>query len=703
MKRAKLASPTNPKSILSLVATKGYNNIDRFYEDVQLAIQSAKEQPGSSSKLDTILSLEEEVASILTSEIEHSILPIPRSDAGDTLLRSSSKADSSLETDASLVLTAPGFVYGSSHASKRLYSSFRLSSTNGENDLHALQLDKLPNNITATFTKLERNDEPQETALILKDVFQNSKVNRLDPPRHSSSSAKGPNITWSKQGEQKKVLNPKERQSYYNQNLITGQWLSYNVQPSMSQMPFVEARRKRRDRALSTGEVNIDLTEQEKETIHKSQRIYQQAKTDSLFKCLYSSFAPTHDNTGAVISKELRSQYWWIKLGATRYLSSSTIEGATPFDAQYVAEDNTPENEESDVQDNPFDGMLESWIDPELLETFPKEKDDVDKDTEEILTEVSEMLQMLSSYQRNRTLALNHHKQQGSSTQNKSLVELLGDPITPSSSELILYDTLRSSLTSLITSLPPYAVAKLDGEQMGQLNISTKLLVHEPIVRGTNTGVESQTLIPQSATRAQQSITARIPPTQQISTPTPNLARPSGGIYVKYRQTPGMTGLQGYGSQPQVTPRISYAAQTPSTVPTPLLNGTRSTMNGHTSHGSQRSPQRPLTGSASRSLGTILTNQAYSNHNVSAVSANAARSASPQNNHNAAVSQAQRANWNPSNGTIGSMFSAEEVSRLEERQKAQMAAQAAQIRQDSGTPRPSSQAISPISTGTPGE
>ena len=696
-----------------MVNAKGYNNIDRFYEDIQSAIRLAKENPELSSKLETILSLEEEVVSILTNEIEHSIHPIPRSENGDTLLRSFKKDDGSLETNACLVLTTPGFVYGSSYASKRLYSSFRVSATDGEASLHALRLDKLPNNITATTSKLERKDEPEDNMLILKDVFQNSKVNRLEPPRHSSNSTKGPNITWSKRDDQKKATRSKERQSYYNQNLTTGQWLSYNVQPSVAEMPFMEARRKRRDRALSTGEANSDLTQEEKESIFQSRQIYQQSKTDSLFKSLYSSFAPTHDNTGAVISKELRSRYWWIKHGAPKYLSSSTIQEANPFDdARHSAEDITmveegeeeEEGEESIIQDDQFNGMLESWIDPELLEPFPQEKDDADKETEDILDEVSEMLQMLSSYQRNRTLVLNN-KQQGSSTQNKSLVELLGDPTTPSSSEWILYDTLKSSLTSLITSLPPYAVAKLDGEQLGQLNVSTKLLVQEPLIRGTNTGPESHASIPQPANRSHQSIAARLPPAQSISTPTaintPNLTRPATGTYSKHRLSSGTANYPTYGSQQQTIPRVSYPPQAPT--PTPLANGTRPTINGHTSYGSQGSPSRPLTGSATRSSGTMPSNQALINHNANAASINAARSASPQINHNATASQGQqRTNWNPSNGTIGSMFSAEEVSRLEERQKAQMAAQAAQIRQGSGTPRPPSQAMSPISNGTPG-
>merc|ERR1712169_10386 len=44
---------------------------------------------------------------------------------------------------------------------------------------------------------------------------------------------------------------------------------------------------------------------------------------------------------------------------------------------------------------------------------------------------------------------------------------------------------LRDQLKILISSLPPFAVAKLDGDQLEELNISTKLLVEPPDYQGT--------------------------------------------------------------------------------------------------------------------------------------------------------------------------------------------------------------------------
>ena len=634
--------------------------------------------------------LEEEVISILNDEIERSALPIPRSENSEPLLSGLKTEDGSLSIDANVVLSTTGFVYGSAQASKRLYSSFRLSASNFEKELVPLPLDKLPNNITATRTKVEKIGRQQSQTTTLKDVFQHAKHASLEPPRLSDAS-KGVEITWSKQEFPRKASRSKDRQGRYDQQLATGQWLCYNQAFTTSQIPSAEARRKQRDRALSTGEASVELTQQELETIHISQQTYQQARTDSTFKSLYSSFAPNHDNSGAIIPKQLKGLHWWVKEGAAKYLGDTMPTVNSPFEPHENLGENQTMEEESAIDGDQVQSMLDSWIDPELIGGMPKEKDATEKEVEEILQEISEMLETLSSYQRNRSMTL-VQKQQGSSSQNKSLIELSGDPSTPSDSECLLYDTLKESLTSLIQLLPPYAVAKLNGEQLGQLNISTKILVTVPDIRGTMTDLElqnsnqSNTNIPRS-----QPVAALRTSISQQQIPSPNLSasqsvpRPTASIYSKYRPSISTPGFPNYGSQP-TTPRITHGQQTPSGTPVPLTNGTRPTINGYNSYSSQSSPPRPSSASTPKPL-AAGPSQTYSTYNTAATNMNAKRSASPQINASNFPNRNQRTNWSSSNGVASSMSSTEDTSKMEERQKPQTGVQIAQMRSNSEASR----------------
>ena len=671
--------------------TKAYTNVDQFLEDLRAAIHIISNRSISANLTEKTKQLEEEVISMLNDEIERSALPIPRSENSEPLLSGPKTEDGSLSVDANVVLSTAGFVYGSAQASKRLYSSFRLSANNSEKELEPLPLDKLPNNITATRTKIEKIGRPKSQITTLKDVFQHTKHARLEPPRLSNTSTKGLNITWSKQEFSRRAQRSKDRQSRYDQQLATGQWLCYNQPSTTSQIPFAEARRKQRDRALSTGEANIELAPEELETIHKSQQTYQQARTDSTFKSLYSSFAPNHDNSGAIISKQLKGLHWWIKEGAAKYLGDTVPTVSSPFEDQENPGDEKAVVEERAIDEDQIQSMLDSWIDPELIGGMPKERDATEREGEEILQEISEMLETLSSYQRNRSLTL-VHKQQSSSAQNKSLLELLGDPSTPSDSECLLYDTLKESLTSLIQLLPPYAVAKLNGEQLGQLNISTKMLVTVPNTKGTMTDLELQDSNQSTAnvSRSQPVATLRTSISQQqIPSPSLNasqsIPRPTASIYSKYRPSVGTPGYPNYGSQP-TTPRITHGQQTPSSTPVPLTNGTRPTINGYNSYTSQNSPPRPSSASTPKPL-AAGPSQTYSTYNTAAMNINAERSASPQVNASAFPNRSQRTNWSSSNGITSSMSSAEDASKTEERQKSQTGVQIAQMHSNSEASR----------------
>ena len=128
----------------------------------------------------------------------------------------------------------------------------------------------------------------------------------------------------------------------------------------------------------------------------------------------------------------------------------------------------------------------------------------------------------------------------------------------------------------------------------------------------------------------------------------------------------------GYSAQ-----ALTAAANSPTTARTPSLQQ-------RPAQGSQQSAQRPANSQQQQTYSTYNINMHRGNSPSSAVS----NFLNHQRNSFTTPSQTPARNWFPSNGTIGSMFSAEEVQTLENRQKAQMAAQHAQLRQGSGTPQP---------------
>ena len=178
-----------------------------------------------------------------------------------------------------------------------------------------------------------------------------------------------------------------------------------------------------------------------------------QAKVDGLFQAAYSSFAPSYDDSVAVIPQRTRTDLWWKKLRQRK----SGLESADEYPEDMVMQTmsaNIPENEFAEAVAN----FQPDETDPEETLRLNAEMNDVD----DVLREVSDLLQTLSSYQRNRD------------------VELSGiASSTPSASEFDTYEILKSQLSILVNTLPPFAVAKLDGEQLKELNISTTLVSSE--------------------------------------------------------------------------------------------------------------------------------------------------------------------------------------------------------------------------------
>ena len=383
------------------------------------------------------------------------------------------------------------------------------------------------------------------------------------------------------------IPRPRGRESYTAQTLHSGQWLTYNVAPSTAQLASPGEKRKQRDRALSFGETKPSIP---LETVVA----HQQAKEDALFKSAYSSFAPDHDDSAAVIPQDVKNRLWWDRFCESKY---GTYEGLfDEDDLQTELGDSDDPQVDGISEEGLFREAVETWtpaeVPPDLLKEDDSSKGEVqDKAVDEILADISGLIETMIAYQHARNLSLSATARTtgGQSTQ---LTAMTGSPTTPSSTEFDIYDMLKSQLSIMISALPPYAVAKLDGDQLGALNISTRLPTVSKNYRGTTE--EHDILKARSTT---------------VSTPTAPLAhnataRPSIPARNSYYQQTATTPAQriSYNSRPSA-PSATYPSQyssRPTTSSQSISYSTyathpaqpstsRSTYSG--SHYGQRSPQ----------------------------------------------------------------------------------------------------------------
>ncbi|KAE9988939.1 hypothetical protein EG328_005649 [Venturia inaequalis] len=290
-----------------------------------------------------------------------------------------------------------------------------------------------------------------------------------------------------------------------------GNWLGYGGVDSLQEPTSPQAKRKQRDRTLSTGEAFQAPSAEEKEA-------QKRAETEALFRKVYGSFAPNYDNAGAVVPQETRNEVWWNKI-ADRFAAVSMAIDPALLDLG-VEETVDPEKEDAAIRE-----AVESFDPATLGLDRLEEEEKEDKEVEELLQEVSDLLETLSSHQRirNSSLATSSRTTVG---QNNPLTDLMGSPSTPSTAERETYKTLKLQLAFLVNSLPPYAVARLNGDQLEELNIKTSIVIETDNPRGVMAEDESARALKQQAYAA------------TAAPMVPNLHRAGSGTYGSYNATP---------------------------------------------------------------------------------------------------------------------------------------------------------------------
>jgi hypothetical protein len=379
------------------------------------------------------------------------------------------EVDDELEPSSRTVLT----LFGTAQGPKQLFSSLqqprKIAPADGIPSFDAsvevtlpLREAALPQNIQTTevFAVVDPAVEKKKVTTIGEVFRAPAHLPQISPPKIARpTTSKGNTITFT----QPEPTKPKRKgsQSYAHQNLSAGFWLGYGGVDAPKDQTSPTARQKSRQRALSTGEAQQPPSEAILVAV-------QQAKEDALFRSAYSSFAPTRDDATAIVPEETKNKVWWQRIGEKRFNEVFPIDPQL-LDGEALVDGNGTATEEED-----FEAAAKNFV-PVEDNLFPDEKDQHDKDIDEILTEVSELIETLASYQKIRNSSLTTNPRTPV-VQNSSLAQLVGSPSTPSSDEIDVYQILKSQLTLMISQLPPYAVAKLNGDQLEELNISRTIL-----------------------------------------------------------------------------------------------------------------------------------------------------------------------------------------------------------------------------------
>lgn len=393
-----------------------------------------------------------------------------------------SKSYAQLETgpgENRLVLT----LFGNAPGAKQLFSSLQepVKSRNGDTEvIQPLREAGLPYGFstplpfgisTTQIIPFQSNGLADEKKRIptMGELFSTpTQTLPFPPPKPSRTATTRSSVVGWYQPSALEASRTQGNQSYYGQHIKSGQWLDYNGLPTS-----MDVKRRHRERALSLSGIKttqpVDTADQEA------------AKLESLFRSAYSGFAPTRDDAAAIVPEGMINRVWWRKVGEKSF--DRLIRNATNAEEVVNAElksgangnlRNVSDDLDLDFIEQAIQELDEDVIDPNLEDSIADTKSIEDKEVQEILEGISDLLETLNSYQRIRNLSLNPPVRPAVAA---SSPETVGTPSKPSEAETATYNTLKAQLSLMIAMLPPYAVAKLNSDQLADLNISTKIQV----------------------------------------------------------------------------------------------------------------------------------------------------------------------------------------------------------------------------------
>jgi hypothetical protein len=498
-KRQKAEDGTEtPSSIITRLSSNAYKSLDEVLDDIDTAVSDIKDKlelPNGSSRNQyiPIPVTQSEITMKVTAfkqrahelvirekaaaEKKYTVTVNGATNSANYTANGSLGSNAIMRIDANsednkMVLT----LFGNAPGPKQLFSSLQLpTKLSGDNReiLPPFREAGLPNGITTT-----RIIPIQSTGLLddkkkvptLGELFPTpSSVPALLPPKPSkTATTRSSTVGWYQPTAGDSL--PRSA-TYFKQPISSGQWLDYSNASTLQ-----ANKKKQRDRALSLSGAKapqVDIEPAESEA----------AKLDALFRSAYSGFAPSKDDAAAIAPTGIMDRLWYQQVGEKSF--ERLVENANALEdivSPDVVLNDTTEDLNIDELEETIQELEDDVIDPSLL-PGPAVKSVEEKDVEEILEGISELLETLNSYQRIRHMSLNASSRPAGLLSAPDTTSV-GTPTKPSEAEQATYEILKSQLTLMVATLPPYAVAKLDPDRLADLSISAKIEVQMTNYKG---------------------------------------------------------------------------------------------------------------------------------------------------------------------------------------------------------------------------
>ncbi|KAM7204287.1 hypothetical protein V8F20_003700 [Naviculisporaceae sp. PSN 640] len=556
-KRAKSEDSGAQASIAASIADKlkqaKYAVLDDLIADItqvtksyvkELESTAPEDNPsGNDDKIANALAFRRKVFDMYRRELAYPNLPPP--------LPSKVDLKEALPSSATggIVLTA----VGAAPTLKPLFTSLQRSTT-PDGVLRPITDAALPKGVSTTEILPDVVPQSDKTArpLTLGELFPSPRnLPPLQPPKAPKTTTKSNVLGFYHPELTEKSMY--RTGSYFLQNIPTGNWLDYS-----NATPTTRAKTKQRERAQSLAGVKPSSVELE------------MSEMESLFRGAFSSFAPCKDDSGATVPSSQVSRIWWQRVGRRNF--EKLVEAEVP-EEDNVAELTDDTSSAMEIDEEQVKAAIENWddsmaIDPSLDQVLGK-KSDEDKEVDDLLEEVSDLIETLSSYQRNRHLTLPTSQDRfsadpvnGDMLRNGSLAH------QPSEEEMLTYQTLKSHLSLIIQTLPPYAVARLNSDKLEELNVSTKIEIRTDEYKGLMEEDEParlarQAAAAQTAASANQRQAHRAP---SVSAASPFTPQQYPG---QFAPAPRPIANAQHFPQTPVRPQPGFPQRPPSSVPIP--------------------------------------------------------------------------------------------------------------------------------------
>ncbi|QIX00367.1 hypothetical protein AMS68_005884 [Peltaster fructicola] len=481
-KRAKLSSSANRVSIADKLSRSQYHTLKELREDAQRVTEMIAEsvrhkidQQDTMHPRPSIDDLKQIQKAKSTSQrmidlIDFEILHATPSDTG---VKKEEEEEASIDDMATskaqqkpvgTILT----LFGNAPTPKQLFSSLQHPDSNASASFsgNPLPVDEmsLPNGLFAT--KIETSAlAGAEKPTTFADAFPppHSLPQLSAPKAYKRPSTRDNNVTW----EFKDSTRGSKRGGYTTQILATADWLKYGGNETLSP----REKRKQRERALSGSATDAQSPSENSDPALEAAKL-----EEALFRQAYSSYAPAYDNSKSVVDASIKDLVWWHKVGSKRFNSRFSLDPA--LRESVVAQSSAPPSAVKGhvFDDSGFAQAVEDWPGDEPEDETTKDMTDV----EEVLKKITDLLETLASHQviRYATTASSAFPVKGPISPAPVLDARSRKADVPSAEEIEVYNDLQREIAYLVLQLPPYAVAKLNGEQLADLGVS-KLITFE--------------------------------------------------------------------------------------------------------------------------------------------------------------------------------------------------------------------------------